>query len=82
MKNIRKDPDTAFWLAFCLGGAGGQHFYLGNTGRGVLYLCFFWTAIPVIVSLIELFSIKEKVRQLNNQNAMQAAQRAKALMAA
>jgi len=65
-----------------VGGAGAQHFYLGNIGRGVLYLCFFWTAIPLIVSFIELFSIRENIRQLNNQNAMQTAQRAKALMAA
>ncbi|KAA0894286.1 TM2 domain-containing protein [Oryzomonas rubra] len=44
---------TAGILALFLGGFGIHHFYLGNTGRGVLYLLFFWTFIPAIASFIE-----------------------------
>jgi hypothetical protein len=47
------DRVTAGVLAILLGWAGVHKFYLGDTGLGVLYLCFFWTGIPAIVGLIE-----------------------------
>jgi TM2 domain-containing membrane protein YozV len=40
-------------LAIFLGGLGVHKFYLGDTGLGILYLVFFWTAIPAILGLIE-----------------------------
>ncbi|MFC7132980.1 MULTISPECIES: TM2 domain-containing protein [Salinibaculum] len=40
-------------LAILLGGLGVHKFYQGNMRNGVLYLCFFWTAIPAILGLIE-----------------------------
>ena len=40
-------------LAILLGAFGVHKFYLGETGLGVLYLCFFWTGIPTIVGIIE-----------------------------
>ncbi len=40
-------------LAILLGGIGIHKFYLGQNGRGVLYLLFFWTGIPAIIGLIE-----------------------------
>lgn len=40
-------------LAILLGGLGGHHFYLGNIGRGVVYLLFSWTFIPGIIAFIE-----------------------------
>jgi TM2 domain-containing membrane protein YozV len=49
----RKDRVTAALLAFFLGGFGGHKFYLGQTGMGIFYILFFWTFIPMIVSLIE-----------------------------
>lgn len=58
VNRLRKSPKKAFWLAFCLGGGGAHHFYLGNTGRAVLYLCFCWTTIPSFVAFGELFGIK------------------------
>ncbi|MFC6974867.1 NINE protein [Halomicroarcula sp. GCM10025709] len=48
-----KDRVTAGVLAILLGGLGAHHFYLGNIGIGVLYLCFFWTGIPALAGLIE-----------------------------
>lgn len=40
-------------LAIALGGLGAHKFYLGKTGQGIVYLCFFWTAIPAILGVIE-----------------------------
>lgn len=48
-----KDRTTAAIFALLLGGLGAHHFYLGNVGRGVLYLLFVWTLIPAIVGFIE-----------------------------
>lgn len=48
-----KDKNAAAILAVFLGGIGAHHFYLGNVGRGVLYLLFSWTFIPAVVGVIE-----------------------------
>lgn len=48
-----KDRTTAAIFALLLGGLGAHHFYLGNVGRGVLYVLFVWTFIPAIVGFIE-----------------------------
>jgi len=42
-------------LALFLGGFGIHQFYLGNTGRGILYLLFCWTLIPSLVALFDFF---------------------------
>ena len=44
---------VAALLALLLGGIGVHKFYLGSFFLGVLYLMFFWTAIPAIIGLIE-----------------------------
>lgn len=44
---------TALILAFLLGGLGIHHLYLGNYVRGVLYLAFCWTFVPVIISMVD-----------------------------
>lgn len=44
---------AAALFAFFLGWAGGHKFYLGQVGLGFLYLLFFWTGIPALISLIE-----------------------------
>lgn len=48
-----KDRVTAGILALLLGGIGAHKFYLGETGLGILYLCFSWTLIPALVGFIE-----------------------------
>lgn len=48
-----KSKVTAGLLGIFLGGFGVHKFYMGKTGRGVLYLLFCWTGIPSIVGLIE-----------------------------
>lgn len=48
-----KDRTTAGILALLLGGLGAHHFYLGNTLRGILYVLFVWTFIPMIAAFIE-----------------------------
>lgn len=40
-------------LALLLGGFGVHRFYLGQIGRGMLYLLFFWTCVPGIIALVE-----------------------------
>lgn len=48
-----KNRTTAAILGIILGGFGAHHFYLGNTGKGILYLVFFWTYIPAVVGFVE-----------------------------
>lgn len=48
-----KNKLVAGILAIVLGGLGVHKFYLGKIGLGILYLLFFWTAIPAIIGIIE-----------------------------
>ena len=48
-----KNKIVAALLAIFLGSLGVHKFYLGQTGRGVLYLIFCWTYIPAIIGFIE-----------------------------
>ena len=48
-----KSRIAAALLAFFLGGFGVHKFYLGQVGRGILYLLFCWTVIPSIIAFIE-----------------------------
>lgn len=50
----RRSKLVAILLALFVGGFGVQHFYMGRTGRGLLYLIFCWTFIPAIISLAEV----------------------------
>jgi TM2 domain-containing membrane protein YozV len=57
------NPERANWpikskivaaiLALILGGLGIHKFYLGQSGKGILYLVFCWTYIPGILAFIE-----------------------------
>lgn len=48
-----KNKVVAALLAIFLGSFGIHHFYLGNTFMGVIYLLFFWTAVPGIIGFVE-----------------------------
>ena len=65
-----KSKTTAIILCFLLGGFGVHRFYLGQTGKGLLYLLFCWTFIPAVIALIDfivlLFMGKEEFNQKYN----------------
>jgi TM2 domain-containing membrane protein YozV len=48
-----KDKLVAGLLGIFLGGFGVHKFYLGRIGWGVVYVLFFWTALPAIIGFIE-----------------------------
>ncbi|MFO1287709.1 MAG: NINE protein [Rubrivivax sp.] len=48
-----RNRTTAALLALLLGGLGAHKFYLGSIFVGLLYLCFFWTAIPAVIGFVE-----------------------------
>lgn len=48
-----KNKIVAGILALLLGGLGVHKFYLGQTGKGILYLLFCWTYVPALLSFIE-----------------------------
>ena len=50
-----KNKGTVIILALLLGGFGIHRMYLNQTGKGMLYLLFFWTFIPGIIAFIEVF---------------------------
>ena len=52
-----KNKSVAAMLAFFLGGLGAHKFYLGENTTGVLYLIFFWTYIPGILSFFEFIGL-------------------------
>jgi TM2 domain-containing membrane protein YozV len=77
MNKNRKDSATAVLLAFFLGGFGAHHFYMGNTGIGILYVLLFWTFIPAIIAFIECFLMSSRVRLYNDTKAIEIAQKIK-----
>lgn len=48
-----KNKTIAALLALFWGGIGAHKFYLGRIGWGIVYLVFFWTVIPTLISFIE-----------------------------
>jgi len=57
-------PGRTKWIAVVLavfGGWFGAHkFYLGKTRTGILYLLFFWTSLPFLISLVDALVIALK----------------------
>lgn len=52
-----KSKTSAALLALFLGGVGAHKFYLGQTGKGFLYLIFFWTFIPGLIAFVEFIML-------------------------
>lgn len=48
-----KSRVAAALIAFFLGWFGGQKFYLGRPGAGILCVLFFWTTIPSLIGLYD-----------------------------
>ena len=49
----RKSKGLAMTLCFFLGWLGAHQFYLRHYFSGSLYLLFFWTGIPILLSVID-----------------------------
>lgn len=49
----RKNKKTAAWLAILLGAVGIHRFYLEEHGRGMLYLLFCWTLVPLVLGVVD-----------------------------
>ena len=72
-----KEKTVTALLALFLGFIGIHRFYLGQTVKGLIYLIFFWTFIPAIISFIEAiifftmdqqtFDAKYNTKSLQNQ---------------
>lgn len=52
-----KNKIVAALLAFFAGSIGLHKFYMGNISSGIMYILFWWTAIPSILSLIDGISL-------------------------
>jgi TM2 domain-containing membrane protein YozV len=48
-----KKKSVAIFLALFVGGIGVHHFYLGNKGRGIIYMLLSWTLMPLIASFVD-----------------------------
>ena len=54
-----KKKNTAAMFALFLGFAGGHKFYLGEATAGFIYLMWFWTLIPFLISIYEAIILFE-----------------------
>ena len=71
-KRKAKSKGLAIFWAILLGGLGAHRFYMGETGLGILYVCFVWTAIPMIVALVEaIFFMGKRVEEYNETTAQE-----------
>ena len=64
-KQVQKDGTAGVLLALFLGAFGGHRYYMGQTGIGLLYTLFFWTGIPSLISIVEIFLMPSRVRYFN-----------------
>jgi TM2 domain-containing membrane protein YozV len=48
-----RNKDLATVLAFTLGTFGIHKFYLGQTGKGILYMLFCWSGIPTLAGMAD-----------------------------
>lgn len=62
-----KSKIAAALLAFFLGGIGVHKFYLGQTGKGIIYLLFCWTFIPAIIAFVEFIILLTMSDETFNQ---------------
>jgi len=51
----RRTKWNAVFLAFLLGDIGTHRYYLGQPQIGLAYVLLFWTGLPRLVSIVEVF---------------------------
>lgn len=66
---MKKEKSLAFGyvLAFFLGGIGAHLFYYRKYVRGILYLLFCWTYIPIFLGWIDMLFVKKWTNQINSK---------------
>ncbi|MED1672249.1 TerB N-terminal domain-containing protein [Pallidibacillus thermolactis] len=62
-----KSLTLGYVLAFFLGGIGAHLFYYRKYARGVLYLLFSWTYIPIFLGWFDMIFIKKWTNQINEE---------------
>ncbi|MCG3086356.1 TerB N-terminal domain-containing protein [Sporosarcina cyprini] len=62
-----KSKTIGYLLAIFLGGLGIHAFYYKRYMRGILYLVFYWTYIPIFLGWIDIFFIKKWHELLSNR---------------
>lgn len=68
-----KSLNLGYFLALFLGGLGIHLFYVGKTVRGVFYLLFCWTYIPIILGWMDMLFMKRWIQEINFKNRYQDA---------
>ena len=75
-----KSRNAGIWWAIGLGGLGAHKFYMGQTGMGILYVCFVWTSVPLALGIIEgIFFMGKRVDDHNEQVAQNIVLKLKAM---
>lgn len=82
MNRRRKNYTTALLLCLFLGQFGAQHFYFGETGKGIASFLFWWTFIPLVIAIVDLFTMRKRVERYNAEQANEAAIQVRALLTA
>ena len=54
-------------LCLLIGGIGAHHFYAGKWFRGLLYLGFSWSGVPVVLALFDLLVAMFKRSDVNGE---------------
>jgi TM2 domain-containing membrane protein YozV len=62
-----KNRGMAIVIAFLFGWVGFHKFYLGKSGQGFMYLLFFWTWIPAILTIIDVLRLVAMGEQKFNE---------------
>ena len=52
-----KDKNISLALSICFGGIGLHRFYQGEIAKGIFYLAFSWTLIPLCISVIDIIKL-------------------------
>ena len=68
--SLKKNTGVALTLCLLFGHSGVHNYYLGFTATGIFGTLFFWTGIPTLLAILDLFSLKSRIRKINNELAV------------